>query len=42
MTSVNDKKKMVNHFYAKEVSKDNFTKIENNIINAKDWATEVI
>lgn len=42
MSSVNDKKKMVCHFYAKEVDNGVYEEIEKGVIAAKDWGTETM
>jgi len=39
-THVNDKKKLVMHFYAKEMKKTEFLEIERNALGAKEWGVE--
>ena|SRR6218665_1185344 len=40
-THVNDKKKLVMHFYAKEITKAEFLEVERNALGAKEWGVEV-
>lgn len=40
-THVNQKKRLVLHFYAKEVTKEEFSQIEQAVMTAADWGIEV-
>ena len=41
MSVVNEKKRFVSHFYAKELSNEVFEEVEKGALKAKDWSTEV-
>ena len=41
ITHVNTTKKLVTHFFAKEVSYDAYCQIEQNTLHAKEWGVEV-
>jgi hypothetical protein len=41
ITQVNDKRKIVLHFYVKRVSYEQFLEIERQVLNSHDWGTEV-
>ena len=41
VTHVNHKKRLVTHFYAREVSREQFRAIERHALDARDWGSEV-
>ena len=41
ITHVNTQKKLVTHFFAKEVSYESYCEIERTTLQAKEWGVEV-